>query len=97
MGKEGEPSGSATYWDMEPLASSWGVHASGLSHLEVPPDLRRNGLATYLVGESLRQLQSQGVTLVEAQVATDNEAAVGLMQKLGFTEVDRADVLVKEF
>lgn len=94
--KQGEASGSATFWDMEPLASSWGVHASGLAHIEIPVPLRGGGLATFLVGESLRQLQSQGVTLVEAQVASDNEAAAKLLTKLGFASVDQADVLVKE-
>ncbi|MBW3599289.1 MAG: GNAT family N-acetyltransferase [Planctomycetes bacterium] len=89
------PAASATFWHIEPLASSWGVHAVGVLDLEVAAEHRRRGLATFLMGESLRQLQSHGATLVEAQTMERNAPAVGLYQKLGFEQVDAGVVLRK--
>jgi len=90
-----ERAATVTFWHIEPLASSWGVHAVGMINLETAPALRRKGLATFLVGESLRQLQTHGVTLVEAQTLEQNIAAQGLYRKLGFEAVDRGIVLRK--
>jgi GNAT superfamily N-acetyltransferase len=90
-----EPAATVTYWHIEPLASSWGVHAVGVLDLEVSAAHRRRGLATFLLGESLRQLQSHGVTLVEAQTMERNTAAFNLYQKLGFQQVDAGTVLRK--
>lgn len=81
--------GSVLLWDLEPLASSWGVHAMGICNIEMPADERRKGLATFLLGESLRQIHSQGVTQVEAHVPVENEPALSLLKKLGFDEIDR--------
>lgn len=90
--RSGPPSGHITYWDMEPIASSWGVHACGLLDIHIDEDLRRQGLGTYLVCESLRQMQSQGATLVECQADSTNEIAVAFLTKLGFEQVDRGVV-----
>jgi ribosomal protein S18 acetylase RimI-like enzyme len=87
--------GTAVYWDMEPLASSWGVHAAGLIQFEVDAGQRRQGLGTFLVAESMRQMHEQGATLVETQTMQSNTAAVGLYKKLGFKEVDQGLVLRK--
>jgi ribosomal protein S18 acetylase RimI-like enzyme len=91
----GPPCGTATFWDLEPLASRWGVQAAGLIELEIASPVRRQGLATFLVGEALRQLQSEGNTLVEVHVASDNVAATVLFTKLGFHEIDQGVVLHK--
>ncbi|MEX1223321.1 MAG: GNAT family N-acetyltransferase [Pirellulales bacterium] len=91
----GDAIARATFWNMEPLAVSWGVHALGLVDLETTPDLRRHGLATYLIGEALRQLHGEGFTLIEAQIREDDHAAQGLFHKLGFQQVDRGHVLKK--
>jgi len=92
----GDPWGSVTYWEMRPLAESWGVHAVALSHLTVLEEHRREGRATFLVGESMRQLATSGVSLVEVNVAQTNEAALALFQKLGFRQVDEAVEMCKE-
>ena len=89
------PVASATVWNLEPLASSWGVRAGGLLDLEVDTTHRHEGLATFLLGEMFRQLQAEGISLVEAQTMVRNTAAVGLYKKLGFTEVDRGTVFRK--
>lgn len=80
---------AARFWDMEPLASSWGVHAMGLVDLEVEPGEQSGPLLTHLLGESLRQLQSTGTTLVEVQVGVDDAALDEACQRLGFREVDQ--------
>jgi len=87
---------SALVWNMQPLANSWGVQAVGLYELEVRPELRRQGLATFLLGEAFRQLQLQNISLVEAQTMLPNTAAQGLYQKLGFHQVDQAAVYRKD-
>ncbi len=92
----GPPAGRAIFWNMEPLASCWGVHAMGLSELYVDESVRRQGLATFLVGEALRQINTHGVTLVEVQAMQHNTAAIGLYQKLGFQEIDQGVVFRKE-
>ena len=76
--------GTASYWDMQPLASAWGVSAAGLMHVGVEGTKRRQGLAHYLVAESLHDLAQEGVTLAEAHVELANEPAVHLFTKLGF-------------
>lgn len=86
---------SVTVWNMEPLASSWGVRAGGLMQLEVEQGQRHQGVATYLLGETFRQLQAEGVSLVEAQTMISNTAAIGLYKKLGFAEIDRGSVFRK--
>ncbi len=88
--------GHATFWSMEPLSSCWGVHAMGLSELDIDESLRRQGLATFLVGEALRQVQTHGVTLVEVQAMQHNTAALGLYRKTGFQQVDEGVVFRKE-
>lgn len=76
--------GSVSFWDMEPLATSWGVVAMGMYNLKVDDEARRAGLATFLVGESLRHLASQSIGIVEAQSQTQNMATCRLLEKLGF-------------
>lgn len=79
--------GQVMFWDMEPLSSSWGRRSMGLYDLNIEDNRRRQGRATYLVGEALRQLGSQGVSLVEVQVARADAATMSLFLKLGFSEV----------
>jgi ribosomal protein S18 acetylase RimI-like enzyme len=89
------PLASAMFWRLEPLASSWGISAVGLLHMEVEPAMRRQGLATFLLTEAFRQLRSEGVSLVEVQTMQHNVAALALYQSLGFVEVDRGSVMRK--
>lgn len=88
--------GSVSYWDMEPIATSWGVLAMGMYNLKVDDEARRAGLATFLVGESLRHLASQSVGIVEAQTVSTNSATCGLLQKLGFEQVSEGRQVRRE-
>lgn len=92
--KQGGPRvGAVTFWDMEPLASCWGVRAAGLVHLSVDSSQRRRGLATCLLTEAFRRLQDESVTRIEAQTMRNNAPALALYERLGFTQVDEGVVL----
>ena len=56
----------------------------------------RQGLATYLLGESFRHLHDEGLAVIEAQVWDTNLSARGLLGKLGFEQVDESLVFRKE-
>lgn len=88
--------GSAVYWDMEPLASCWGVHARGLCELTAPLSPDRPGHLLFLIGESLRLLAAGGATLVEAHVDAQDDPLAPILAKLGFHEVEQAVELVKQ-
>jgi ribosomal protein S18 acetylase RimI-like enzyme len=78
------PLGSATFWDMQPLATAWGVPAAGLLGVRVEGTRRRQGLASHLIAEALHDLAQEGVALGETHVSEANEAAIKLFFKLGF-------------
>lgn len=88
--KSSQVVGTLTYWDMEPLVRNWGCNGMGLIELWVTPDLRKKGIATYMVGESLRQLKQQGVSMVEIQHPENDLAMQPLCDKLGFQTIDTA-------
>ncbi len=84
--------GSASFWDMQPLAAAWGVLAAGLMHVDIEGTRRRQGLASHLVAEAMHDLAQEGITLVETQVVESNAAALQLFQKLGFAPAERGIV-----
>jgi GNAT superfamily N-acetyltransferase len=89
----GRPIGIAHFWDVEPMASSWGVHAMGLLEINIDDVGREEHeaaqLTTFLFGESIRQLQSCGVTLVEVLVHDTDDLLGETCQRLGFQEVNQ--------
>ena len=87
--------GSVSFWDVQPLARSWGYLARGMYDLIIPEELRGSGLATFLVGESLRHLMQQGIGIVEAQTRVSDQAAIGVFKKLGFTQVSKGMLMSK--
>ncbi len=88
--------GDVTFWEIEPLGTSWGVTSVGMVRLQIDESRRRQGLATMLLDEALRQLVDSGVERVEVQTMRHNEAARALYQNLGFLQVDRGLVFRKE-
>ena len=83
----GEPIATADFWDIEPLASHWGAHAMGLLSLEMRT--ADSDLATFFLGESLRQLQAFGTMLVEVQIAPGDTQLTNICLHLGFEHHDR--------
>jgi ribosomal protein S18 acetylase RimI-like enzyme len=80
--------GRLAFWEMEPLVENWGQNGVGLVELSVDPTFQRQGLATYMVGESLRQLKQSGVAMVEIQHLDTDLRVASLCKKLGFSPVD---------
>jgi ribosomal protein S18 acetylase RimI-like enzyme len=81
---------SVSFWDMQPMSSEYGAACRGLYDLHVQLDLRRSGLASFLIGESLKSLMQRGVSLVEVQVRASDQASRHLFQKLQFTHAATA-------
>lgn len=81
---------SVTYWDMQPLAASWGARAMGMYDLRVADQFRRTGMATCVINESLKYLAQDGVGVVEAQTPLADERVCGCFTKLGFGQIDMA-------
>lgn len=86
---------TVTFWNMEARSISWGVYTVGLVDLEVAESHRRQGLATFLLGEAFRQLAAHQVSLVEVQTMERNKPAIALYERLGFNIVDRGSVYRK--
>src|SRR5262249_42211212 len=84
----GKVSARALIWEMEGFSWRWNKTAAGILDLEVRADLRRQGLAKYLLSNVLRYLQEQYFELAELQVIEPNEACVKLCRGLGFEQVD---------
>ena len=87
---------SVEFWNMEPLASSWGIRAAGMTNLTVNSDRRRAGIATRILSEAFRSLKAEGVTQVEAQTMGENQPARALYESLGFVQIDEGVVLRKK-
>jgi GNAT superfamily N-acetyltransferase len=87
--------GTASFWDMQPLAAAWGVSAAGLMHVGIEGGRRRQGLASYLVAEALHDLAQEGVALAETQVSQANQPAMQLFTKLGFEVAEQGTLFRK--
>jgi GNAT superfamily N-acetyltransferase len=86
---------TASFWDVQPLSACWGICTAGLFELVVEPEWRRQGCASFLLGEAFRLLRRRGVATIEAQCMSTNEQALDFYQSLGFIEVDRGYVFRK--
>ncbi|QDS98659.1 putative acetyltransferase [Adhaeretor mobilis] len=86
---------TASFWDVQPLSTGWGMPTAGLFELMVALDYRRRGAASYLLGEAARLLRRRGIATFEAQTMASNEAALKFYEKLGFIEVERGTIYRK--
>jgi ribosomal protein S18 acetylase RimI-like enzyme len=75
-------------WEMDLFSWRWSQPAVGILDVEVLPELRRQGLAKFLLSQMLRYLQEQYFGLTEVHITDQNPAAVKLFQSLGFEQVD---------
>lgn len=81
------------FWDIEPLATAWGIPTVGMIDLWVDPVHRRKKAATHLLNESLKLMQRRGAAMVEAQTMAENTNALALYKELGFEAIDAGRVL----
>jgi GNAT superfamily N-acetyltransferase len=86
---------NVSFWDVEPLSTGWGAPTAGMFDLEVAPTSRRQGIATFLLGEALNRLRNRGMVRCEAQTMQGNAPALALYAKLGFVPVDQGMVFRK--
>ncbi|MEX2092361.1 MAG: GNAT family N-acetyltransferase, partial [Pirellulales bacterium] len=86
---------SVSFWDVEPLSTSWGAATAGMFDLQVTTDARRKGYATFLLGEAFNRLKNRGITIVEAQTMQGNAPALAMYKKLGFVIVGEGGVFRK--
>lgn len=91
-----ETLGRVSFWEIEPLATSWGIRTVGLIDLEIATQHRRKKMATYLLGEAFKELHKQGTSIIEVQTMAENEPAIALYKSLGFAKVDTGRVWRKE-
>jgi ribosomal protein S18 acetylase RimI-like enzyme len=84
------------FWDVEPLATSWGLRTAGMVGLYVDPSVRRQGCATFLLSEAFAELNRRGYAVAEAQVMADNTQALAFYERLGFVAVEQGHVYRKE-
>jgi ribosomal protein S18 acetylase RimI-like enzyme len=91
----GESVASAFLWELETYVSSWNEHAVGVTDIIVAEDKRRQGLAKFLMVQTLRFLQDQFYSMVEMQIHADNVAGINLLRSLGFEQTDAGHVYRK--
>ena len=91
----GAPLASATVRGMDLTAASGHARGAGLLDVHVAPSRRRQGLATFLLGESFRQLSQQGFGVVEAHATCRNLPGLALLRKLGLGQVRQGIVFRK--
>ena len=87
---------SVTVRDIGSTTASGPGRVAGIMDVDVDPAHRRQGLATYLLHESLRQLSQQGVVQVEGHASEKNTLGISVYEKLGLTHSDQATVFRKQ-
>jgi ribosomal protein S18 acetylase RimI-like enzyme len=92
----GRPVARATAWEMEAFSCTWNQPAVGIMDVQVQDDLRRHGLAKFLLAQLLRYLQDQYFGLAEMHALDQNQAARGLFRSVGFEQVDVGRIYKKE-
>jgi ribosomal protein S18 acetylase RimI-like enzyme len=75
-------------WEMDGFSWRWNQPAVGILDVQVREDLRRQGMAKYLLTQMLRYLQDQFFGVAEVHAAEGKEAAINLYQSVGFEQVD---------
>lgn len=86
----------ALVWEMEGYSGRWNQPAAGILEIQVRPELRRLGLAKFLLAQLLRYLQDQYFGIAEVQSPDRNQPAVALFRTLGFEQVDVGRVYRKD-
>lgn len=83
----GIPAARVTGWEMS-AGRGPGPSAIGILEVYVRPDVRRQGLARFLLNQMIRYIQEQFFRTVEVHVPDGDEAATNLFLGLGFQRVD---------
>jgi ribosomal protein S18 acetylase RimI-like enzyme len=92
----GNVAARTSVWEMDGFSWRWNQPAVGVLDAEVKEDLRRQGLAKYLLSQMLRYLQEQFFGAAEVHASEGDEAAMKLFEGLGFEKVDTGHLYKKE-
>lgn len=93
--KAGEPVGHALFRGMDIGSAKATFSSAGLVELDILPDQRRQGVATYLLTEAFHILARQGVRRLSLRTMFHNAVARAFYAKLGLEPADRGIVLRK--
>lgn len=85
-----------TFWDRQHLFEQQGKRIVGLLEAKLDAAQFQDGMAAFLIADSLRQLQPLCITHVDAVVAKDNADWTKTLAVLGFQEVEQTVVLEKD-
>ncbi len=83
----GIPAARALVWEMS-AGRQPGHGAAGILNIQVRPDVRRQGLAKFLLNQMIRYIQEQFFRSSEVHIPDQNEATLELFKSLGFEKVD---------
>lgn len=86
----------ALFWYHEPVYRDVSGDWVGLIDVATADDVRRRGYATFLLAEAFKHLSGSGFQQVATVCRADNAAAMGLLRKLGFEDVNQGIVLSKQ-
>jgi len=81
------PAARTLVWEMS-AGRQPGNSAAGVLDVQVRPDVRRQGLARFLVNQMLRYVQDQHFRSAEVHVPELNQPALALFKGLGFEQID---------
>lgn len=84
----GIPAARVTGWEMTAGLTPSGHGSIGILDVFVRPEVRRQGLARFLLNQMFRYIQEQFFRLVEVHIPDGDEPALKLFQSLGFQHVD---------
>lgn len=93
--RDGSRLGHVTFSDMPVLAKDWGAYVVALNQIRVALDRQFKPSAIYLLNDALRQLASDGVMLVEAQVEPTEVELLDVLRAFDFRAVDVGITLKK--
>lgn len=84
----GKVAARATAWEMEAFSWTWNVPAVGLVDVQVRDDVRRQGVAKFLMAQILRYLQDQYFGVAEIHALDSNQPGINLFRSVGFEQSD---------
>ena len=79
---------SLTLVGLDQYQQKWRARGVGLVDIHVEESVRREGLGKHLLGETLRRLKQESISLVEAHAADDDPALTALLTSSGFERID---------
>jgi len=79
---------SLTLVGLDQYLKKWNARGVGLVDIHVEESFRRQGLGRLLLGETLRRLKQESISLIEAHAPDDNPALTALLTACGFQRID---------